>query len=126
MMLALGLAPISMPAFGITPELSDARLALRVTGNGDMAAAQPLERYLKQVHKEAMRLRVAEVRVDVSELYFMNSSCLKSFVTWIDTLSNGAEHPYRIRFLGSAKLVWQKRTFDVLQRLGPAVVRLEF
>ena len=124
--MTLGIAPMAVEAFSITPEIEDARLVLRLTGNGDMAAAQPLDRYLKQVHREALRVPVSEVAVNLRELYFMNSSCLKAFVTWIDMLAGGLDQPYRIRFVGSSKLGWQKRTLDALQRLGPAVVNLEF
>jgi hypothetical protein len=125
-MSSLGIAPLSVEAFAIEPDLDDTRLLLRVTGNGDMAAAEPLDRYLKLVHKEALRVRVKEVAVNLCELYFMNSSCLKSFVTWIDTLSTVVDRRYKIRLIGSPKLVWQRRTLDVLQRLGPSVVNLEF
>jgi hypothetical protein len=50
------------------------------------------------------------------ELEFMNSSCLKAFVSWIAKLED-VEDPqaqYRIRFLSDATKLWQRRSLGAL------------
>src|SRR6187549_1049041 len=97
-MLVLGLTPLVHTGFQLTPRIEDDALVVNFSGNGDMAAVDALGRYLKQVHHEALALKV-DVSFDFRELYFMNSSCFKAFVTWIDQVSRGEEHGYLIRFL---------------------------
>ncbi len=93
-------------------------------GTGDAAAIELLASYLKRVHAEASRLGLAEVVCDFRKLSFMNSSCFKAFVVWIDTVKN-ADPPYRIRFLTSPALHWQKRSLEALRRLASSVVTVE-
>ena len=59
--------------------------ALRVwlSGDANINAAEPVARLLMSVHNEAKRLKVGAVIVDFSKLEFINSACLKRFVTWI-------------------------------------------
>jgi hypothetical protein len=80
--------------------------------------------YLKQVHAEAERLRLAEVTCDFRKLSFMNSSCFKAFVVWIDTVKNAAQG-YRIRFLTDPAMHWQRRSLESLRRLATRVVSVE-
>jgi hypothetical protein len=124
-MIGLGLAPIVHTGFALTPNLAHDVLTVKFTGNGDMAAVAPLASFLKQTHREATHLGVKEVRFDLLELYFMNSSCFKSFVTWIDAVSHAGSQGYRIRFIANPKQHWQRRSLDALRRLADNVVTIE-
>jgi len=124
-MIGLGLAPIVHTGFALTPLLEEKVLTVKFTGNGDMAAVAPLASFLKQVHREATHLAVTEVRFDLLELYFMNSSCFKSFVTWIDAVTRAGTAGYRIKFIANPKQHWQRRSLDALRRLSDAVVTIE-
>jgi hypothetical protein len=66
---------------------------------------------LKQLHSEALHRAAAEVELDVLELYFMNSSCLKALVSWIDSVENDGKALYHIRFRTNPKLLWQRRVW---------------
>ena len=123
-MSTLSLGALAGDGFQAAPSLADGRLALRFSGNGDMNAISPLSLYLKQVHDEALRLGVSEVSCDLQQLVFMNSSCFKSFVVWIDTVKNAA-HPYKIRFLTDPNLHWQRRSLEALRRLAANIVTIE-
>jgi hypothetical protein len=90
-----------------------------------MAALDVLNRYLKQLHREAVHLGAAEVELDFHELYFMNSSCLKALVSFIDGAANVDKPGYRIRFLTNPQLFWQRRSLEALQRLAPEFVQIE-
>jgi len=89
-----------------------------------MNAIALLSDYLKQVHVEALRLAVAEVSCDLQQLAFMNSSCFKSFVVWIDTVKNSPVR-YQIAFKTNPNLHWQRRSLEALRRLAANIVTIE-
>ena len=120
----LDLSPLVREGFSLTPNLDGKRIVVQFAGNGDMEAVDPLSGYLKLVHREAVGLGVDRVAFDFSSLYFMNSSCFKAFVVWIDTVKN-TDPPYRIRFLTAPSLHWQKRSLEALRRLASTVVSVE-
>ena len=118
------LGAVSSDGFQAIPTLEDIRLRLVFSGSGDLNASGLLSDYLKQVHLEAIRLNLSEVCCDFRQLTFMNSSCLKSFVVWIDTVKNSS-HLYQIRFLTEPSLHWQRRSLEALRRLAANIVTIE-
>jgi hypothetical protein len=120
----LELEAVHATGFSCSPALVEGALVLSFVGTGDVAAIELLSSYLRRVHEEATRLGVREVTCDFRQLSFMNSSCFKAFVVWLDRVKN-APAPYRIRFLTAAELHWQKRSLEALRRLASAVVSVE-
>jgi anti-anti-sigma regulatory factor len=98
--------------------------ALRLSGNGDGEVVTPLDRTLKQLHEELSFSGARSVVVDLSDLYFMNSSCLKAFVSWIYKVRTSGK-PYQIRMQLNPRQRWQQRGLEPLQRLAPAIVFLD-
>lgn len=94
------------------------------TGNGDTSAVEPLGRFLTQLHEQLVKSSFDVVVVELEELYFMNSSCLKAFVSWIHKVDTGPRH-YKIRLLTNPRQHWQRRSLATLQRLAPSVVEVE-
>jgi hypothetical protein len=85
-------------------------------GNADYAAVDAIEMLLTRTHAEAHRLGVSEVVVDLRQLEFMNSSCFKSFVSWINDVQQLPEDQrYKVRFRSNPKLHWQKRSLHTLR-----------
>lgn len=122
----MGVGPLIREGFSLIPTLSGRVLHLVFVGCADAEAQPLLGSYFNRLHVEAMQANVNEVFVDVHELYFINSSCFKAFVTWVATVS--AVEPsarYRIRFLKDANLRWQARSFDALHRMSLALVSIE-
>lgn len=97
---------------------------VRLSGNGDGEVVAPLDRTLKQLHEELVEASVRSVVVDLGELYFMNSSCLKAFVSWIYKVRTSGK-PYQIRIQYNPNQRWQQRGLEPLVRLAPAVVFLD-
>jgi hypothetical protein len=124
-MSALDIEPVATPSFSLTPSLSDERFVIKLSGNADMSASSTLSVYLKAVHAEAVKQRVREVTFDLHELYFMNSSCFKSFITWIEAASSARDSTYRIKFLANAKLHWQRRSLEALRCLAAHIVSVD-
>ena len=120
----LNLGRIKREGFSLEPEVFGHHLVVRFTGNGDMSVVHTLDGYLKLVDSEMLRLELQEAVVDVRELYFMNSSCIKAFVSWIYRVSTTGSR-YAIRFLANTRLHWQSNTLSALQRMAPAVVSIE-
>jgi hypothetical protein len=56
----------------------------------------------------------------------MNSSCLKTFVWWISTIQDLApgDH-YRITFLSSPSMYWQRRSLNALACLAADLVSVQ-
>jgi hypothetical protein len=120
----LELERVETPGLRCTPSLEADKATITFAGTGDVAAIELLSDYLKRVHAEAERLALSEVTCDFRQLSFMNSSCFKSFVVWIDTVKSAA-HGYRIRFLTDPGMHWQRRSLEALRRLATGVVSVE-
>jgi hypothetical protein len=120
----LELEAVETSGFGCAPSFDEGKLTVAFNGTGDVAAIELLAAYLQRVHGEAERLAISEVTCDFRKLSFMNSSCFKAFVVWIDTVKN-ATRAYRIRFLTAPDMHWQRRSLEALRRLATNVVSVE-
>ena len=121
----MDLKPVIMEGFSIKPLLMSSSIKVELRGSADTEARASLNEFVTQAHAEAERLRVTEVIIDVHELYFINSVCLKSMVMWIDRVINmPADRRYTIRFLVDSHLHWQDRSILALQRMAPTSVQI--
>lgn len=103
----------------------DAKAPLaRFSGTGDVDAVSELKHFLEALHAELLRIHASNVDFDLNELYFMNSSCLKAFVSWIHKV-NTAGRPYTVHFITNQRLHWQAKSVSTLRRFAPGVVSLE-
>lgn len=122
---ATGIQPISDLEFSAEAALNGGALGLKLVGNADLNVKAQLDRFMASVHDQAVALKVREVAVDLRRLEFMNSSCLKSFVWWISTVQDIAEAPYRITFLSSPSMYWQRRSLNALACLATDLVSVQ-
>lgn len=120
----LTLNAIRANGFALVPLPEHPVPTVKFSGNGDAEAVAPLDRFLKLLHKNLIDDECTEVHVDLAELYFMNSSCLKAFVSWIYKV-NTTGRQYQIHLQMNPRQPWQKRSLEPLKRLAPAVVFLE-
>jgi hypothetical protein len=118
----LHISPVQQQTFRAEAVLDQGGVAVRFSGTADLNVKPHVDRFLCQVHAEACRIDVASVSVDLSALEFINSSCLKAFVTWITTVQEMAQGRYQISFMFRPARDWQKRSVDALSRLGEEVV----
>jgi hypothetical protein len=116
------IAPVQQRTFRAEAVLEQAGVAVRFSGTADLTVKAHVDRFLCQVHAEACRIDVPAVSVDMSALEFINSSCLKAFVTWITTVQEMAQGRYQISFLFKPAREWQQRSVEALSRLGEEVV----
>jgi hypothetical protein len=121
----LGLSPVQSETFSIAATLREHEISVKCSGNGGMDTTEVLDRFLKDLHAEALRLSVRRVAVDFRELYFMNSSCFKCFAVWLSGVVKNDSGRYGVRFLSNAQLHWQKRSLEALRCLAPQLVEVQ-
>lgn len=103
----------------------DSGLVAKLSGTADLRVTDSVEAILTRVHQKALELGIPEVQMDLRELEFMNSSCFKSFVSWISDVSDLTAGQYRIRFLSNPSILWQRRSLHALSCFAAELVTIE-
>ena len=104
----LHIKPVQEKTFRAEALLDGDGVAVRLTGTADLTVKAVVDRFLCEVHAEVCRIGLATVSVDMSALEFINSSCLKAFVTWITTVQAMAGGRYHISFMFKPARDWQR------------------
>jgi hypothetical protein len=117
-------APVQTDSFSLQPTYEPPKLVVKFSGTGDLDAVDALAGFLPQIHQACGELAASEVVFDFRGLTFMNSSCFKGFVTFIDQ-ARGSNAGYRIRFITSGQHHWQRRSLEALRRLAMGVVTIQ-
>jgi hypothetical protein len=124
--MALFISPVQTENLQLTPELVGDTLVVHLKGNADSASNDTFGAFISKLHAEAQRSTVKEVRLDLTQLYFMTSSCIKCFVTWIGFINAAPSgKQYALHFVVNPNLRWQKRNLDVLLQLSPRLTLTE-
>jgi hypothetical protein len=120
-------APIQGGEFNAASGRDEGRLRVELRGHADVGAKHALDGFVAEVDKEARGADwVAEVVVDMRSLDFMNSSCLKTIVTWLNNVRLRPEaEQYPIRFVRDRSAYWQERSLDALKAFAPGIVTVE-
>ena len=119
-------APLKSDALSANANLRIRQLELTLHGTADMRATEPLREWMAAVHQHALENRVKEVCVDFSALEFMNSSCFKTFVSWVVGLGKlSDETRYRITFKPDHASHWQRRSLQSLVALSEGNVSVQ-
>jgi len=112
--------------FAANASIGEGRIMVSLSGTADVTSRNQLDHFLREVHQEAQRRRAEEVTVDVRQLEFMNSSCLKCLVWWVSTVQEQpADAKYRIVFLSSPSVYWQRRSLDALACLAGDIISVQ-
>jgi hypothetical protein len=111
-----------------TVQAAGGRVSLRAEGEtvfvtGEIDQQSPrdfLAGFLEIVHNMALGEELAEVKANVTELVFLNSSGIKEFLSWILRRHRIApEKKYKINFLFDPGVAWQPVTLPRLRDLDP-------
>jgi hypothetical protein len=125
-MSAISTRPIQASELSASVAAEAHGLLVHLSGTADLRVTDAVESLLASVHKRAIAEKASEVRVDLRSLEFMNSSCFKSFVTWISQVQDLPEpEQYRIRFLSSPAILWQRRSLNALSCFAAHLVTIE-
>jgi hypothetical protein len=104
----------------------DRTVTVRFSGSADTRSMGALDLMLSRLHAEATRTSVEEVMIDFREFEFMNSSCFKAFVTWVNKLQETEpDKQYRVCIRSDATKHWQKRSLSALRCFAADLIRIE-
>ena len=105
---------------------SERSILVLLTGTADLTVKSHLDGFLREVHSEAKRRLAEVVTVDVRQLDFINSSCLKSFVSWISAVQEQpGDGKYRIVFLSNPSKPWQRRSLSSLACIASDLITVQ-
>jgi hypothetical protein len=117
---------VSTAEFIATATLGSSSIQVRLQGNADMRAVPGLEGFIPNVHAHARRLQVAEVSVDMTTLEFMNSSCFRTFVNWLNWIRGlPANERYIVRFIAAPTHYWQRPSLSALSCFAVDIVKVD-
>ncbi len=119
----LRIEAVTADSYSFTPTLEAEAIVIRFGGTGDLVAVVPLGAFLGDLRDEVLRLKPKVLRLDVRELYFINSSCLKAFVNLVFYLA-GAGSEAMVEFVTNSHLAWQERALSPIARMAPTTVRI--
>lgn len=112
--------------FSASAVLGATSIEVTFAGNADMRAVPGLEAFMPNLHAQARRLKVAEVAVDMGGLEFMNSSCFRVFVNWLNWIRElPATDRYIVRFRAAPGRHWQRPSLSALACFAVDVVRVD-
>ena len=118
--------PIQSAELNATVTVVDQSLVVRMSGTADLRVTDTVEKLLSNVHQQATLGHLGEVKVDLRNLEFMNSSCFKSFVSWISQVQELAESSqYRILFFSNPAILWQRRSLNALSCFAAHLITID-
>lgn len=107
-------------------ELGKSEITVKLLGSAETSAMAELDAFLRRVHAHVMDAKLPEVTIDVRALDFMNSSCFKTFVSWIGVVQElPPEQQYKVRFVADDKKHWQSRSLGALACFAVDLIRIE-
>lgn len=124
--MSTALPSLSQPGFVLTTSATSDGLLVHFSGTADMHAIEPLDACLAGVHSAATERGAQRVCIDFRQLEFMNSSCFKSFVSWIGNVQELAPSArYQIEFQSNPRMHWQRRSLNALRCFATELVAIQ-
>ncbi len=112
--------------FEAEANVQGAHMQVALTGTADLTVKRQLDYFLHNLHTQAQKRALGEVSVDLRRLEFMNSSCLKSLAWWVSAVQEQPpDRRYRIVFLSSPTMYWQRRSLSALAKLAQEIISVE-
>jgi hypothetical protein len=122
----MSIANINTEDLKTETELGATSITMRLIGSAETEAKTSLDAFLKAVHETALASKAGEVVVDLRRLEFMNSSCIKAFVSWIGAVQDvPPSGQYRMRFLSDTTKEWQGRSLTALACFAVDLIHIE-
>lgn len=107
-------------------EATEENLTVNLSGNCDMETVPFLDPYFAALHAEVTRTGAQTVVIDCQSLFFMNSSSVKCFVTWLAKIRQLApSNRYGVHFKTNRQFAWQQRSLEAVRRFAPDLVTLD-
>ena len=112
--------------FRLEANRESSRILATLTGTADQSVTDDLDKALQSIHETA-KSGVTEAVVDLRKLEFMNSSCLKALLTWINDIQElEPAHRYQVRFISDANIHWQKRSLHSVRCFASELITITY
>lgn len=99
----------------------------RLIGTAEATATEQLHAFFDRLHQTCLGDNTRELVVDLSDVEFMTSACLKQFVTWFTAIEATPEDSqYKVRLRGSKGRPWQRRSLNALACFSVELITLEW
>ena len=124
--MTLGVLRVTTDGLRLWASAENGGLTVAMSGNCEMESIPLLDSYFASLHSEVTRAGTTKVVLDCESLYFMNSSSIKCFVTWLAKVRQLAQpNRYRVHFKTNKQFAWQRRSLEAVRRYAPDLVTLE-
>lgn len=97
---------------------------LKLIGSADNATAAALGRVFDDLHVDLSGKKANQVVVDMRDLDFLGTACVKELVAWFEKLETATER-YAIKLRSNPTIAWQRTTLPALACFDPALVTVE-
>ena len=119
----LQIADVKDRDFSTKTQHEGSSITVHMKGNWDMKAVAPLDEFTRSLQTQARHLKVERVIMHLSEVEFINSSCLKSFARWLGAVGKSGQDLYSVTFC--TDLPWQRRSLEALKALAGDKITIE-
>lgn len=100
----------------------------KVVMSGTITAREPMKTvqpFIEKIHAAAIASGIKELTVDIRSLTFVNSSAIRVLINWVMLVKGESEaRRYKLQFVTSRAVTWQRTSLPTLQSLAPDVVTL--
>jgi hypothetical protein len=106
------------------PNLASVSVSYTDTGlalSGTITSKEPdkqLGVFFRAVHEQMLAEKQPELAIDVRLLTFVNSSAIRLFIDWAIWVSQPPGPSYKLRFIRSPLITWQRISFPPLAQLA--------
>lgn len=121
--MGLEIEPVSLSGINLYTEND----VLVIKGKIDTSSPGDIMRpFLMEVHNQALAKNIKNIKVDIKELSYLNSSAISELSDWLLTLEELPDNKkYTIDiFCNLNKYEWQYSTMKTLQLLSPDFIKL--
>jgi len=126
-MSSLNVQPLQLDKVSIS--LLEEESGARLVFDGIIDMREPgieISPYLAKIHDALIFFKEKTITIDFTLLEFMNSSGIKTVITWImrlNDLANDERYQISIRF--NPDITWQESSVHVMKQLFPDLISLE-
>lgn len=102
----------------------DRARVLKLIGSADNATAAGLARLFDDLHVDLLGKQATQITVDMRDLDFLGTACVKELLGWIEKLEDLADR-YTIKLRSNPTIAWQRTTLPALSCFDTALVTVE-
>lgn len=105
-------------------EYDERARVLRLIGSADNATANGLANLFGDLHDELIGKKAKQITVDMRDLDFMGTGCVRELVAWFKQLE-GIVGRYTIKLRSNPAIGWQRNTLPALACFDTTLVTVE-